>query len=1246
MAYYLVCNKSIILKIMRMKKENTHQDKTSPFPDLEQRILDFWKKQRIFERVNAQTDRPQFVFFEGPPTANAGPGLHHVIARVFKDVVCRYKTLQGYNVLRKAGWDTHGLPVELQIEKEIKTKTKADIEQFGIAAFNAKCKQSVWRFKQEWDKFTERIGYWLDLEHPYITYDASYMESLWWILKKAWDKGLLQQDYKVVPYCTRCGTVLSSHEVAQGYEDAQEESVYVKFKVADSKHPDTYFMVWTTTPWTLPGNVALAVHPDIAYVWLKQKNSGSTPLTTDGTTYIIAKDRIQVLQDEYEIIRESRGSDLVGMRYEPMFPYIKNANPKNIENAFQVLPASFATATEGTGIVHTAVMYGIDDYDLGKRYALPEYHTVDAQGNFISDVALWANQPAKKSDPAIRQWLKDNGVLYKTETITHTYPFCWRCHEPLLYYAHQSWFIRMSVLKDRLIQNNELIHWVPEHLKQGRFGEWLKDVKDWAISRERYWGTPLPIWVCDRNPTHKLAIGSLQDLSRNAYQPNTYVLIRHGESRSNVEKYLAPWPEKENMVSILTKKGIQEVRLLAESMRDTHIDMIISSDLARTRQTAEILHKQFPNAELLYDERLREINCGIYAYQPESEYDAFYHATKTESLDALFSKKPENGESLSDVQIRMLAVVREYDAKYHGKTIAIISHGDPLWLLESKLVTHSLSQTWQIDGFALAGMKKFTSPNFPYNDQGEVDLHRPFVDAVVCACPVCGALMHRVTDVIDCWFDSGAMPFAQFHFPFEQIELGQDPNMLVVSGAEPVVVSGAEPLVVSGAEPVAYAKLMGNKLPFPAQYISEAIDQTRGWFYTLLAISTLLDVGPAFLNVISMGHVMDEHGEKMSKSKGNIINPWKIFNTYGADALRWYFYTLNDPGEYKRFSEKDMKGRAHQDLMTILNVLKFWQTYAPQKVDMAKAQATEVMDQWMNARMALLSTTVKNHMDAYRVYEASRALQEFIDDLSRWYIRRSRRRFQKPENADELMNVSAFCARMMLDFVIMFSPFVPFLAEHIWQEIRRRLQDQNQIPESVHMASWPALMKSGAEPPENINGSAPILDHMKIIRALAERILALRAKAVIKVRQPLGVVEIAQKQALSEELCAILADEVNVKTIRFVNRISEKSSCVVDSQGDSAIGLDTEITEQLKQEGIVRELVRTVQEGRQAMGLLPQDTITLYYDALGAFAFLKQYVELLKKETKAREVIFEKHQVAYETEMADGKEKLWIGINK
>ncbi|MEW5805503.1 MAG: class I tRNA ligase family protein [Patescibacteria group bacterium] len=1162
---------------------------------IEEEILTFWEKERIFVKLQNSKRKKKFIFYEGPPTANAGPGFHHVIARVFKDVICRYRELKGDLVLRKAGWDTHGLPVELQVEKQIGTKTKSDIENFGVAKFNQLCQKSVWEFKQLWDKFTKRIGYWLDLDNPYITYDPKYIETCWWILKKIWQKNLLDQDYKVVPYCARCGTALASHEVALGYQDVEEMSVYLKFRVqnldvgrltAGIRNP-VFLLAWTTTPWTLPGNVALAVHPELDYVFVK---------TETGEVYILAKNRLSVLEAGSKVLKGVKGKDLVGLRYEPMFNYLVKANPKNIENAFKVYPAEFATDEDGTGIVHTAVMYGEDDFNLGKEFNLPFIHTVESDGRFSNLVSDWSGIWVKQADPLIREKLKQENKLFKEEKITHTYPFCWRCQTPLLYYARDSWFIKTSEIKDRLIANNDKIHWEPEYLKQGRFGEWLRENKDWALSRERYWGTPLPIWVCESNPEHLFVAGSLKDLTDQAILKNNYWLMRHGQAESNQKNIHIDFSADKKEPAHLTKLGRGGVERAAEKFSGQNFDLIFASDLTRIKETIAILKKFFPQTKVIYDKRLREINAGFLNGQ---DYDKFYGFYGGKDW---FKKKPENGESFEEVYQRAGEAFLELEKKYSGKNILVVAHGAVLKMLNAWLANLE-PKSEALKEFSLAEFRQFNSSALPKNEQGETDLHRPYVDEICLRCRDCNGKMSRVKEVIDVWFDSGAMPLAQFHFPFDQIKPNQDPNK------------------------VNYRSLIKKNYPYPADYISEAIDQTRGWFYTLLAISTLLDLGPSYLNVVSIAHVLDAQGEKMSKSKGNTVDPWEMFDRYGADALRWYFYTVNSPGEYKKFSEQGLKISA-QELMIVLNVLRFFEFYAPENLK-PNLKPQDFLDEWILEKLALLAKQVDRYLSEYRIFEAARSVQGFIDDLSRWYLRRSRKKFQKPDSEKDLIQTSEFFGSLLLEFAKILAPFTPFLADYLWQRVSARFQGVYSL--SVHLDLWPKIKQMAS--------SKSLIEEMAQVRKIAEQGLALRAKAGIKVRQPLSALEIL-KTKISEEGKSILMEELNVKEVKNVEVFS---SGIVSEEN---VGLNTQITEELKQEGWQRELLRLIQEARQQAGLMPQDQISLYLDLPPELGFIKDNVSKFQQEVGAVKLEFSRQPTDFEKQAEIESNQVWIGIKK
>ena len=955
-------------------------------------ILKFWEKNKIFQKSLDQRNKAKrYVFFEGPPTANAKPGIHHIEARAFKDLWPRFKTMQGFLVERKAGWDTHGLPVELAIEKKLGLANKSDIEKYGIAKFNAEAQKSVWEFKEAWDQSTRRLGFWLDLDNPYITYDSKYIESLWWIIKQIWDKGLLYFGYKVVPQCPRCGTALSSHEVAQGYQNIEENSIYLKFRVKAGQQvsgseiqKDTYILVWTTTPWTLPGNVALAIDPKITYA--KVQN--------DGEILILAKDLVASVIGETGAVEELPGDKLVGWEYEPLFPGAIPENTPGYENAFKVYSADFVTTTEGTGVVHIAPMYGEDDYQLGKAVNLPMVHTVSEDGLFLPSVAKWAGQPVKdpehpEVEKAIGADLKKRGLLFKESPYQHDYPFCWRCNTPLLYYAKNSWMIAMTKLKDKLIAENNKINWVPKHIKTGRFGEWLDNLNDWAFSRERYWGTPLPLWKSADGDY--ICIGSFAELK----------------------------------------------------------------ELAKDNPTQPPLVK--------------------------------------------------------------------------GR------RGGVDW-----------------DNF---------------------DPHRPFVDEIVLEKD--GKEYRRAPEVIDVWFDSGAMPFAQWHYPFDNKER------------------------------------IDQGISYPADFISEAQDQTRGWFYTLLAVGALLGYPAAYKNVLVLGMVLDKTGKKMSKSKGNVVDPEEMFKKYGADVVRWYFYSVNQPYDSKLFDEGIFPQIIRRFVLTLWNTYSFFVTYAKlDNFDPTKApkKSDNVLDQWISAKLNKLVEIVTDALEKYDSLKVALEIEAFVGELSNWYVRRSRKRFWRtvrrslgeggkstPLDSGDIDKQQAYQTlyQVLRQLNLLLAPFMPFVTEAMYQNLKN-----DSDPESVHLCDWPKVEKIDEQ----------ILIDMKRTREIVELGHHLREEAKVKVRQPLSELKVAQPE-LSKELSEIATDELNIKKLTFGARKDE---------------LITEITPELEMEGIARELVRVIQSLRKNSGFDVADRIILSYETTDeliqkAFADWADYIkgEVLAVEVKA-----------------------------
>jgi isoleucyl-tRNA synthetase len=1015
-------------------------------PQMEEKLLDFWREKKIFERsVEARRDRPRFVFYEGPPTANGSPGIHHVLSRVFKDIILRYRAMKGDYVERKAGWDTHGLPVELEVEKELGLTSKTQIEEYGIDRFNARCRESVFKYLKEWDTLTERIAFWLDLEHAYVTMDNDYIETGWWAIKQMWDKGLVYQGYRVTPHCPRCGTSLSSHEVALGYQDDTEDpSVYIKFKIntlklvgseahqslaqlfIESGKP-AYLLAWTTTPWTLPGNTALAVAPDAEYVVVE----------LDSEYLLMASALLGAVDlSDQKFIGGFKGRDLDGIRYEPLFnPHrfgversrFKTAGDETGEAGnrlsglvvqeadrglnYRVITADFVSMEDGTGIVHVAPAYGEADYQAGTERGLDFVHMVDLQGN-ITGHYPFSGKFVKDADPLVLEDLEKRGLLYRRETTRHTYPFCWRCGTPLIYYAKQTWYIKTTAVKDRMLAGNEQINWYPEHIKHGRFGDWLQNNVDWAFSRERYWGTPLPVWRCE-NP-----------------------------------------------------------------------------------------------------------DCG---------------------------------------QLDCVGGVEELKGKV---------------------------------GFS--GLKE------------PLDLHRPFIDEMTFNCPQCSGQMKRVPEVIDCWFDSGAMAIAQWHYPFEN-----------------------ETLLTDGR--------------FPADYISEAVDQTRGWFYSLHAISTLLFDRPCYKNVICLGHILDAKGEKMSKAKGNVIEPGTVIDKYGADALRWYFFTASPPGNVRRFDEKQVKEVTRRFLLTLWNVYSFFVTYANidryQPGEEAQADLSE-LDRWIVSELNQLVVDVDSALDNYNPTDGGRRIESFVDDLSNWYVRRSRRRFWKSENDADKLAAYGTLYRCLVTLSKLLAPYAPFMADEIYRNLVGSVSPG--APESVHLADFPVADRSKID--------RQLSDDIKLAMEISSTGRAARSKAGIKVRQPLAHAVVSVSGSSDERslqrLESQIKEELNVKDI-ILKSLTEVEE--LDGQGYVVAGIEqkrrehdldekgfsplfgvhlvampTEIPDELKAEGMARELVHRLQTMRRSAEFDIADHIVTYYqgdDYIREVMGNEALAGYIRQETLSRELV-------------------------
>jgi len=916
----------------------------------EEEILNFWEKNKVFEkslsiRGKNKKKRKFFSFYDGPPFATGKPHYGHILATTIKDTVLRYWTMKGYFVPRRVGWDCHGLPVENLVEKELGISNKREIEKLGIEKFNNACRASVFRCVKDFEETLKRVGRWADYSNSYATLDNSYIESVWWVLKKLWDNNLVYKDYRVSPYCPRCGTPLSNFEVNQGYKETKDPGITVKFEIKESELKGAYFLVWTTTPWTLPGNVALSINPEIKYLLVEQ----------NGSYYILAKARIGVLQGEYKIVREVNSEELIGLKYIPPFDYLLKANIENIENAFKVVPASFVSTEEGTGIVHIAPMYGEEDFKVGKKFNLPFYHTVDEFGNFKESVSDFKGQFVKSADVLIIDNLEKRLLLYKKEEILHSYPFCWRCDTPLLYYAIDSWFIAVTKFKKQLIANSKKINWVPSYIKEGRFGNWLKEAKDWAFSRNRFWGAPLPIWEC---------------------------------------------------VSCNNKKCVGSIKELKAKIKD---------------------------------------------------------------------------------------------------------------------------------------------------------LHRPYIDGIELKCDKCGSSMKRVPQVFDCWFESGSMPYAQWHYPFENKKLVET--------------------------------------TFPADFIAEGLDQTRGWFYTLHVIATALtlkNIGlgknkPAFKNAIVNGLILDSQGRKLSKKLRNYPEPKEVFDKYGADALRYFLLSSTNMGEDYRFSDKGVEEVWRKIILTIFNSYNFLQNYTSSNKKLKnfkfpKSPKMHILDKWILSRLNRLNKEIIVFMDKYEITKASRLLAIFVEDLSNWYIRRSRKR-----------DISEQLRYILMQFVKISAPFLPFLSENIYQKLRTKKD-----PISVHLCDYPKA--------QNKFINSRIEKSMAIIRELSSQALALRVSAGIKVRQPLVWLQIPfDKGKISNDFLEVLKDEINVKKIIF----------------GKSLELNTEITPELKEEGFVREIIRNIQETRKQLKLLPVDLVTIIFKTEDSYLkdILIRNSDFIKKETFSKDII-------------------------
>ena len=1003
-------------------------------PELDARILDYWKERDIFRRTETERpDAPQFMLYEGPPTANGSPGIHHVLARVFKDVICRYRTMKGYRCVRKGGWDTHGLPVELEIEKELGLTSKREIEEYGIAEFNQRCRESVFRYVKEWEVLTDRIGFWVDMEHPYVTLDNDFIETGWWILKELWDKGLLYEGLRGTPHCPRCETSLSSHEVALGYqENTPDPSVFIQFRLTepaaglpiDGGTP-TYLLAWTTTPWTLPGNTALAVDAAADYSIVELKQDGITQRLILATELLNS-----ALRQEYRLVAAVKGAALVGSGYQPLYHpaeygteirrFVRRPGPGGVsvtdletvtDFSPQVVAGDFVSLEDGSGIVHIAPAFGDEDLGLGRDRELAFVQPVDVRG-ILTGSYPFAGQFVKDADNAIMQDLADRGLLYHRDIYRHTYPFCWRCDTPLLYYAKSSWYIRTTARKDGLVSGNSSINWYPDYIREGRFGEWLRNNVDWAISRERYWGTPIPIWHC-RACSHRVCIGSVAELKAAA---------------------------------------------------------------------------------------------------------------------------------LPDQQAKV----------------------------------------------------------------DDLDLHRPYVDDITLACPLdaCGGKMRRIPEVMDAWFDSGAMPFAQWHYPFDNPEIETDGR-------------------------------------FPADYICEAVDQTRGWFYSLHALATLLKEQPSYRNVICLGLILDGRGQKMSKHIGNVVQPSVVLDAHGADALRWYLFTASHPGEPRRFSDQLVNETLRRVLLTLWNVYSFFTNYAaidqfhPDQIPAGWRPETE-LDRWILSELNVLMSQVDGYMDAYNPTDAGRRIQEFIDHLSNWYVRRSRRRFWKSENDTDKLAAYSTLYQCLVAVARLMSPLAPFMAEELYRNLVCAVHPD--APDSVHLDAYPVADDSLID--------RDLMAATRLAMQVASMGRAARSKAGVKVRQPLAQVQVWGRPDYLNQVSAQILEELNIKELTVLEDAAayqERLRQSAQAQGETdfsghgiypvdnywvsaepgcLVAIDASVTPELAAEGLARELAHRIQGLRRNARFDLTDHIIAYYQGPAEVSQVMQnHAAYIQQETLSDQLI-------------------------
>ena len=1150
----------------------------------EEAILSFWKEHDIFNKSLEQAaPNGEFIFYDGPPFATGLPHYGHILAGTIKDAVPRFWTMNGYHVPRKWGWDCHGLPVENLIEKKLGLATKRDIEEHGIKNFNEAARDTVMEYADDWRKIIPRMGRWADMEDDYKTMDASYTESVWWVFSQLNKKGLVYEGFKSMHLCPRCGTTLSNFEVNQGYKDIKDIAITVKLPLLDEagEVTDTSLLVWTTTPWTMPGNMAAAVHNEHDYVKVKVQVEDREKFV------VLAKERLSHLGDaEYEIVEEFKGAELVGKRYEPPFKYHSNREFEGKENAWQILHADYVElGEEGTGAVHLAPAYGADDMALAQEHGVPLVHHVDNTGHFMDFVTDFAGQLVKPKDDdtsgvmhldadiEIVKALQANGKLFKKENIVHSYPHCWRCDTPLLNYATTSWFVEVTKIKDQLVEENNKVTWVPEHVGRARFGKWLEGARDWAVSRQRYWGAPLPIWRNAETKDYKV-FGSIAEMQEFVPKSgNTYTLMRHGESESNVAGVISANITNKDVV---TEAGVQQVLKTAEALKGHNIDLIIVSPFMRTKQTAELMRGQLGLSEdaVIVDDRIREFDLA-----DEFEGKRWHndYAANFATWEERFTKELPGSENRRDVTKRMGAFLYDIDQQYANKNILVVSHGGPIATLRAAAAGMNAEQTKaDYDSGRYFENGQFEHLEFtpmPHNDNYELDFHRPYIDDIVLE--ENGVKLERVPDVFDCWFESGSMPYGQQHF------LGEAKD-------------GFDPETGKG---------------FPANFIAEGLDQTRGWFYSLIVLGTAIFGKSPYENVIVNGLILAEDGKKMSKSLQNYPDPMELADRVGVDAIR--FYLLSSPvvkADDLAFSEKEVLELQRKNIGRLNNVLTMYGMFADGTVE-KRCDSEHVLDRWIIARLNELITQTTAGYKNYELDKATRPVTDFIDDLSVWYLRRSRDRLKGTDSADAALALGTLRHALYTLSQVM-APVMPFFAEQLFQGVKA--EDD---AESVHLTSWPEEKVIDAE----------VLEQMITTRSVVSAVLEARVKAQVKVRQPIAEVSGPE---LGGEMQQVVLDEVNAKQYTVSDTVS----------------IDAVINPELQAEGDSRDFIRAVQDLRKKAGLEANDDITLTVQTSdGGEAMVTSFKEDIQKTVGAKEITFGDAEGA---EIVAGEHSFTVQIDK